>query len=126
MYQARKKSNVYLEFERDVEVYRLQNRQVIQTARELILPYKTKPLRIDMVFYIHKHRLFTLKGAPKKFDLHNLLKSGFDVLAKILEIDDGVFFEEHLRKVPIEITNEEGADISIAPFHDSNLRDRSV
>lgn len=116
MYQSRKKSNDYLEFERDAEIYKLRNRHVIATAKELLLPYKDKALKIEICFYIHRHRLYTLKNTPKRFDLHNLMKSGMDVLCKLLEIDDSLFFEEHLKKMPMEITGEEGADISITPL----------
>lgn len=116
IYQARKKSDKYLDFERQVQIYQFQNRSMIETAKSLLLPYKNHPLAIEISFYIHRPRLVTLKGHPKRFDVHNLMKAGFDTLSLMLGVDDSVFFEETIRKVPIEIYSEEGADISIHPL----------
>lgn len=86
-------------FKDECETWRLKNLSLVAHTRTKVLEWKI--LRVDIICVIRHERMYTLKGQPKVFDVHNRIKPLHDAIATILNHDDKYFFAGDAEKVSI-------------------------
>jgi Holliday junction resolvase RusA-like endonuclease len=103
--KRRFKSKDYQLFESSVLHWTYVNAETLAKARELTgRLLDGQALRVDIVFYFPRSKILTKATKSqasrlKRLDVDNRIKAAFDVLAKILGVDDCMFFEGSFRKV---------------------------
>lgn len=112
----RAKTKNYLEFEKLVEGWTLQNTKLIQyTSQHLSQAMLNQDflIRIDAYVKCHYSTLYTLKNTRKKFDVSNRIKAFHDALSKTIGIDDRFFFVGYTKPIVVDDEGDEGIDITL-------------
>lgn len=84
------KTPEYRIYESKIQIYKLKNFRKLEEIEE---KFKGKMLRVDTEFFFNHNRVFNKKGELKRIDSHNRLKIIYDVLSKLINIDDSRFVE---------------------------------
>jgi len=109
-------------YKRELNDYYHLNRDAIQRSQQSLKFWLSHKLLLQMNcrFFFERKMLYTLKGAPKKMDVSNRLKAAHDGVAKLLEIDDSLFFkiEAEKREVMTPLLMP-SFSIEILPFSDT-------
>lgn len=92
------KSKEWRDFELDVSGYAIRTHRTIAEAQDILKEHPHKPLRIDITLWMPHERLYTKKNSIKRIDAANFLKSLLDQIAKMLDIDDSLFFDVRAQK----------------------------
>jgi Holliday junction resolvase RusA-like endonuclease len=71
---------------------------------------------VKATFFFERKTLVTLKGAPKQMDVSNKLKSLHDGLAKLLQVDDSLFFKISAEKRLTHANESETVVVEISPY----------
>lgn len=108
------KSEVYRSYERAVEIWVMQNQQMIQEARVVasqVGPGRVLSVTVNLKFpyssIISKERI------PKRMDSDNRIKALFDVLSQILWTDDKFFWEFYVKKSISYSSPDSSVDLTI-------------
>lgn len=122
--RGRVKNSAYKSYEAQVQWWMLHNAQALNSVREWA---KTVPaghgFRLDRLFHFLPHRILTKAGTPRKNDTTNRIKVLDDVLAKILWIDDSLFWSGSEDKCPIPTQGMvEGVDVRFSFVNLSEYR----
>lgn len=107
--RGRCKSRIYLDFEVSFRRWAIINRQ----ARSRLQPKPNYPLKLILVFRLHRSRIFSKKGEIKRFDISNRIKVIEDKICEFLDIDDSIFWKVSAEKVEIPADTLEGVDVII-------------
>lgn len=103
-------SNEYKAFQHEVTIYELTNRLDIFSARNEL---KGSSFQVHFDMYFTKEKIYCKDGRVKKFDHHNRIKALADALAKVLHIDDSLFFHVSCTK---RIGEKNLVDITLDSF----------
>jgi hypothetical protein len=89
------KTPEYRIYESKIQIYKLKNFRKLEEIEER---FKDKMLRVDTEFFFNHNRVFTKKNTLKMIDSHNRIKICYDVLSKLIGIDDSRFIEGYHSK----------------------------
>lgn len=110
------KSEVYNSYIRDVDQWARQACLVLPRTRvrlHAMLSADTILLEVHAKFYFHREAILTLTGSPKRNDTENRLKALFDQVARVLCIDDKLFWSGGFDKLPVPAKAQERVDIRV-------------
>jgi len=105
-----------------IKLYELKNHKVISQAQNQIATWIKNgfTLEIELYFVFHQDRILTkskkAKSPFKKIDSNNRIKSSIDAVAKILDIDDMIFFKETSHKVTCSNQSDEQLIVKVTPI----------
>jgi Holliday junction resolvase RusA-like endonuclease len=71
---------------------------------------------VKATFFFNVKTLLTQKGTPKKMDVSNKLKALHDGLAKLLQVDDSLFFKISAEKRLTHSNEVESVVVEIVPY----------
>lgn len=94
--RGRFKTKEYKSYESAMKLWSLKNHQVIKQAKAFLADKAF--LSVSAIFYFPYERVLTKKNLSKRQDVTNRVKTLEDVLCKILEIDDCLFWKWSLEK----------------------------
>jgi len=117
---GRVKSSVYKKFELEVGEWSLTYRKALLEAFTALIKgdwMGYSVFEIDFFFIVARHRLWTKKGEPKRFDADSRIKAGQDVFCKVLGMDDKYFWSTRGCKIEGE---REGCILVISPHEPLN------
>lgn len=91
-------------FKRELNDYYHLNKPVINRAQTILNFWLSNKLSLKMncKFYFERKMIYTLKNKPKKMDVSNRLKAAHDGIAKLLDIDDSLFFKIEAEKLELQ------------------------
>lgn len=102
------KSAKYNEYERQCQVWMLQNNHQLMPARAFVRQCgPRKFIKVDCIFYMHRERILSLANLPQANDTSNRLKAAHDAVAQMLHIDDKFFWCGSFNKASIPNTSEQ-------------------
>jgi len=73
-------------------------------------------LEVKATFFLNVKTMLTQKGEPKRMDVSNKLKSLHDGLAKLLQVDDSLFFKISAEKRLTHSNEVESVVVEINPY----------
>lgn len=102
------------QFYSDMNIWRLRHQANIQEFHAF---FQNKNLLIcEIIHYVHRSRLWTKAGMPKKFDVDNRMKNQIDGLCKALDVDDKWIFKVTCEKRTIEDTAKESSLVVFSEY----------
>lgn len=105
------KSPEYRIYEQKMQIYKLKNFKLLS---EIENKFKDLLIRVDTNFFFNHNRVFTKKNTLKMIDSHNRIKICYDVLSKLIDIDDSRFIEGYHSKRYCENDKQEHVVINIS------------
>lgn len=88
--RGRVKGPGYRAYEKDFEIWRLQNLRQINTAKKWLRG--SPKIGVEFTFYFEWGDLYCKDGSVKRLDVQNRLKAICDLLSMALGVDDRHFF----------------------------------
>jgi hypothetical protein len=108
-------SRVAKSFKACMEYWYWKNKDLVNESRIIIKDWKL--IKLDLYCILNHRRIFTLKGEPKVFDVHNRIKPMHDAIAKHLQHDDKFIFSGDAEKLfHLDNNVQDHCTIVITPF----------